>query len=193
MISLFLLFIFWGLSYRITGRLWHSTGLASSPVLCKDILDPMDLRRDRDPILFREFLVYFWRDGRRWFLPFFTFSVLLSPVNGYFVVYFLYFFIHLFCFRSSKRSASMQHLYSLSSPSNPLSSNARQCLVRKLNRIGMFEAKSRRRCQANRLPNPPFPRKLRTCQSGRVSFYGGTGNAGSEPSFTLGSWRLVLA
>lgn len=189
MISLFLLFIFWvlviGSQEDVFGTRLGWLGVLSCAKIywILWIYDGMEILFCSGNFLF----ISEETDGGDSYRSLLSFSVLLFSVNGHFVVYFLYFLIHLFCFCSSKGSASIQHLYSLSSPSNPLSSDARQCLVRRLNRIGMFEAKSRRRCQANRLPNPPFPRKLRTCQSGRVSFYGGTGNAGSEPSFTLGS------
>lgn len=158
MISLFLLFIFWvlviGSQEDVFGtQLGWLRGLSCAKIYwILWIYDGMEILSCSGNFLF----ISEETDGGDSYRSLLSFSVLLSSVNGYFVVYFLYFFIHLFCFRSSKQSASMQHLYSLSSPSNPLSSDARQGLVRRLNRIGMFEAKSRRRCQANRLPNHPF-------------------------------------
>lgn len=157
MISLFLLFIFWVLvigSQDVFGtQLGWLRGLSCAKIYwILWIYFGIEILFCSGNFLF----ISEKMDAGGSYLSLLSFSILLSPVNGYFVVYFLYIFIHLFCFCSSKGSASIQHLYSLSSPSNPLSSDARQGLVRRLNRIGMFGAKSRRRCQANRLPNHPF-------------------------------------
>lgn len=158
MISLFLLFIFWvlviGSQEDVFGTQLGWLGVLSCAKIywILWIYDGIEILYCSGNFLF----ISEETDGGDSYRSLLSFSVLLSSVNGYFVVYFLYFFYtpFLLSFLKAKRfnTTSVQ----FSSPSNPLSSDARQCLVRRLNRIGMFEAKSRRRCQANRLPNHPF-------------------------------------